>query len=145
MPGKVTNFLWRVCKGCLPTTTALHGRRVTISEECPWCHQDKEYDVHVLFTYDFDKITWHGACFSQIIQLARDDVGQVFDVLRKVFQMYSREQCVQIGILCWSLWNRCNKWVWDKVNSLVFGVQAASMNLLHDWKGSSAAESAANV
>ncbi|KAK1400059.1 hypothetical protein POM88_009922 [Heracleum sosnowskyi] len=27
-----------------------------------------------------------------------------------------------------------NKWVWDKANGSAFGVKAAAMNLLHDWK-----------
>lgn len=41
---------------------------------------------------------------------------------------------MQMEMLCWSLWNRRNKWVWDKVNGSAFGVMAAARNLLRDWR-----------
>lgn len=31
IPGKVLNFMWRVCKGCLPTAATLVSKRVNIS------------------------------------------------------------------------------------------------------------------
>ena len=37
-------------------------------------------------------------------------------------------------MLCWSIWNRRNKWVWDKANGSIFGVRAAPNNLLHNWQ-----------
>lgn len=37
-------------------------------------------------------------------------------------------------MVCWSLWKRRNKWVWDKANGSAFGVIAAASNLLRDWK-----------
>lgn len=53
MPGKVINFLWRVCKGCLPTTDVLVMRKVNIDDKCPLCHNNKETNVHTLFQCDF--------------------------------------------------------------------------------------------
>lgn len=35
MPGKVVNFVWRVCKGCLPTAAALITKKVNINARCP--------------------------------------------------------------------------------------------------------------
>lgn len=59
--------------------------------------------MHILFQCDFAKTTWIGVGFKQLIQLVDDDDVQAFDVLRKAFQIYTREQCVKIGMLCWSL------------------------------------------
>lgn len=55
-------------------------------------------------------------------------------VIRHAFEKCSREQCVQLGMVCWSLWNRRNKWVWEKINGSAFGVIAAAFNLLRDWR-----------
>lgn len=33
--GKVVNFQWRVCKGCLPTLTALASKQVSMGTGCP--------------------------------------------------------------------------------------------------------------
>ena len=56
-------------------------------------------------------------------------------VFLRLFEFCTREHCTLIAIISWSLWNRRNKWVWDKVNSYVFSVKAAALNLLTDWKG----------
>ncbi|XP_074352667.1 uncharacterized protein LOC141691812 [Apium graveolens] len=56
MPVKVLNFLWRVCKGCLPTTVALVSKRGDISAIFPWCYGGVESDTHVFFECDFAKI-----------------------------------------------------------------------------------------
>ncbi|XP_074323203.1 uncharacterized protein LOC141660141 [Apium graveolens] len=55
-------------------------------------------------------------------------------MIRNVFDKVSKEQCVQLGMVCWSLWNRRNNWVWNKVNGSAIGVMAAVSNLLRDWR-----------
>lgn len=56
MPGKVANFLWRVCKGVLPTAWALAIKHVNVIANCPRCHSGLETDSHILFECDFAKI-----------------------------------------------------------------------------------------
>lgn len=53
LPGKVTNFLWRVCTSCLPTASALVLKHVDMNVVCPWCHAANETDTHTLFECDF--------------------------------------------------------------------------------------------
>lgn len=38
-----------------------------------------------------------------------------------------------VGLLCWNLWNRRNKWIWERVNTSGFGVKAMSLNMMTDW------------
>lgn len=52
------------------------------------------------------------------------------NVIYRCFSIGSREQCVLIGMIGWSIWNRRNKSLWEKVNGSVFGVLAAAHNLL---------------
>lgn len=48
--------------------------------------------------------------------------------------MVSRDLCAMIGIVCWGLWNRRNKWVWERANGSAFGVKSGALNLLADWR-----------
>ena len=131
LPGKV-NFLWRACSACLPTTVALLTKMVQVDVKCPWCQVEDEDEIHVLFTCSFAKSVWEATSVHDLIQVLPGE--RVFDVLQQVFASGTRDQVVLIALLCWNIWNRRNKWVWDKVNMSVFGVQEGAMNLLYDWR-----------
>lgn len=132
--GKVTNFLWRVCKSCLLTARALVTKHVEVSIMCPWCHSANETDTHVLFECDFARTVWNMTGMASTVQHQSSDSAGM--VIRNVFDKYLREQGVHIGMVCWSLWSRRNKWVWEKINGSAFGVVAAAFNLLRDWRES---------
>lgn len=94
----------------------------------------KETDMHILFQCDFARTVWYQSGIQLLNTIMPED--SVFEVLRRMFDNVSRDQCIRIRIclICWSLWNRRNKWVWDKANDSAFGVNAAAANLFHDWK-----------
>lgn len=87
-------------------------KRVEIDVGCPWCHREAETDRHVLFECGFAKTIWLGTCLEHLIQPTGNEMA--FEVLLKAFSSANREQCVQIGMFCWSLWKRRNNWVWEK-------------------------------
>lgn len=132
LPGKVTNFLWRVSRSWLPTAAALAEKRVQIDTCCQWCLQAVESAVHVLFECSFAKSVWTDERVQMDIQVVPGDT--VFNVLSRIFDRCNKEQIVQVVMMCWSIWNRRNKWVWDRVNMSSFGVQAHARNLLYDWR-----------
>lgn len=132
VPGKIGNFLWRVCRGCLPTTNALAMKRVNVSVNCPWCHNEIETDGHVLFGCDFAKTVWLNSEVKHVVQIAPMETA--FEVLSRCFAACSINQCVLIAMICWSIWNRRNKWVWERANGSFFGVLAAARNMLNDWR-----------
>lgn len=115
-----------MCKGCLPTAHALELKHVNIDARCPWCHSAIENDTHVLFLCDFTKTVWCHAGMDRFVQSSSQDA--TFVVLQRAFDVCTKDQCVFIGMLCWSIWNRRNKWVWEKANGSVFGVRAAATN-----------------
>lgn len=97
-------------------------KKMNINENCPWCHNSKETDMHVLFQCDFARIVWHMAGIQSMNPIMPHE--SVFDVLHRMFDRGSRDQCVWLGMYCWSIWNRRNKWVWDKANGSAFGVKS---------------------
>lgn len=121
-----------MCRGCLPTASALAMKKVDVDVLCPWCHSTVENDVHVLFECDFAKTVWRNSDVHDLIKVVQGDT--VFAVLSRCFSTCTRDQCVLIGMIGWSIWHRRNKWVWERANGSVFGVVAAARNLLYDWK-----------
>ncbi|KAL8113024.1 hypothetical protein AgCh_020371 [Apium graveolens] len=132
LPGKVLNLVWRACCGCLPTAMALTNKRVEINKICPWCHQAEETDIHVFFECNFARSMW--LCFGlrDAMQVSRGE--GIMNILQRIFDTLSQEKCTLIGIVCWSLWYRRNKWVWDKVNKSVHGMMKEAMAMLQDWR-----------
>lgn len=113
LPSKIVNFLWRACKLCLPTAVALVLKNVQIDVKCLWCRMYNEDVVHMLFHYSFAQSVWESTGLEHLVQVLPQDT--VFDVLQGVWQNGTQEQFITVGLFCWSLWSRRNKWVWDKV------------------------------
>ncbi|XP_017217366.2 uncharacterized protein LOC108194940 [Daucus carota subsp. sativus] len=131
LPSKVTHLVWRLCKGCLPTNAALVMKHVNIEAGCPWCHREAETSVHVMFLCDFAKTVWLTAGMAHLVNCFSYETPSA--VLQKVFEQGTKDQCVEIAMLCWSIWNRRNRWVWDHVNGSVFGVKNIATHLLREW------------
>ncbi|XP_074328096.1 uncharacterized protein LOC141666009 [Apium graveolens] len=111
---------------------ALESKHVDIDVRCPWCHSEIEIDVHVMFLCNFAKTVWLTSGVSHLVECTTSDLP--FQILTRVFENGTRDQWVEISMICWSLWNRRNRWVWHRVNGSVFGVRHSAINLLAEWK-----------
>lgn len=132
LPGKVRFFLWRTCRSCLPTGKALVNKRVNIDGKCPWCRMEEEDEKHVLFECQFAKEVWTSTSMVQWVQISPGET--ISEVFRRLFSSGTRAQCALLALICWSLWNRRNKWLWNRVSVSIFGTTSSAMNLLTDWK-----------
>lgn len=88
--------------------------------------------MHVLFECCFAKKVWEAVGMQNVVSVGEND--EVLDVLRRIFESIDRDQCVMVGLFCWSLWFHRNKWVWERTNITVFGVKDLGLNLLADWR-----------
>ncbi|KAL8113302.1 hypothetical protein AgCh_020567 [Apium graveolens] len=132
LPGKVLNFDWRVCRGCLPTARDLVMKRVQINVKCPWCLVKDEDATHVLFDCSYARSVWTQMGLTDVSTAGYE--GHITDIIQHFAEKCSRGNFALILLVCWNLWNRRNRWVWDRVNVSEFGVQALVMNMLHEWK-----------
>ncbi|KAL8101548.1 hypothetical protein AgCh_033450 [Apium graveolens] len=55
----------------------------------------------------------------------------VLQILKQAFQGSTKEQCAQIGLLCWSLWIRRNTWDWRKAHEK--GNECQSRGQMQQW------------
>lgn len=134
LPGKVLNFLWRVCRNVLPTAVALVSKHVNIQQVCSWCHFQNEDTMHTFFSCGFAKEVWYSMGLQRL--LPNCDEITVLQIFKQVFSANSSEVCAIFGLICWALWIRRNSWVWSRKSMSVFGVTAMVTNLLQDWKRS---------
>lgn len=129
---KILNFLWRACVNVLPIAVALRNKRVDISDVCTWCHKSAEDAIHTLFGCSIAKEVWNSVGLLDLVQTTQNDT--VMGLLKRVFEVGTQEQAVMVGLLCWALWSRRNKWIWERVNMSIFGIKAMELNLVSDWK-----------
>lgn len=67
LPGKISNFLWRVVRGVLPTAEMLTQKHVDISPQCAWCQNHAEDVVHVLFQCCFAREVWESTGLQNLV------------------------------------------------------------------------------
>lgn len=111
---------------------ALAYKRVIIDKNCPWCDQAEETDTYILFACNFARSMW--LCFGLKGDLQVGSGETVLDILQHDFEFLSLEKCALIRLVCWILWYRRNKWVWDKVNKSIQGMKNVAMVMLQDWR-----------
>lgn len=69
--------------------------------------------------------------FTIFLSILPED--SAFDIVRRAFDRCSKDKCTLIAFIC-SIWNRRNKWIWERVNMSAFGIKAVALNLLGEWK-----------
>ncbi|KAL8119392.1 hypothetical protein AgCh_016783 [Apium graveolens] len=62
--------------------------------------------------------------------------GSINDIFRQLVSVCTPDKLALIALICWNLWNRRNRWVWDKVSTSEFGVQSTEVNMLQEWRHS---------
>lgn len=132
LPGKVINLVWRAARDVLPTSIALRSKQVDIEANCTWCKHGPETVIHVLFECAFAVEVWGMVGMLSVVYVEDNDSTK--SILKRAFSLGSTEQCYVIALLCWGLWTRRNKWVWEKVVMSAFGVKSMAMNMLNDWR-----------
>lgn len=132
VPGKVVNFIWRACRSVIPTAVALEGKRVQIDTRYSWCLSQEEDIIHVLFRCSFAKKVWSRVGMQEI----NDETcqGSMIGIFQNLFSRSTREKIIWVAVVCWCLWNRRNRWVWDRIMGSDFGVYSTAVNMVNDWK-----------
>lgn len=90
---------------------------------------------HILFESQFARYVWSQSCMAQWTQTLPSET--ILEHFKRLFNSGSKEKCVLLALICWSLWNRRNKWVWNRIAGSVFGTTSAAMSFLVKLEGSS--------
>ncbi|XP_074368774.1 uncharacterized protein LOC141708859 [Apium graveolens] len=117
---------------CLPTAVALLTKRVEIASRCTWCLMRDEDTYHVMFDCSFARSVWARANIQEVD--SANYTGDIVEFIQYLFFVCTRDKLVHLVMLYWNLWNRRNKWVWNRVSISGFGVQATTMNMINEWQ-----------
>ena len=63
--------------------------------------------VYMLCIYANSKTMWRAVGLDKLVSCVEQENPKV--VVERVFKQDSREQCVEVAMLCWSLWHRRNR------------------------------------
>ncbi|KAK6147935.1 hypothetical protein DH2020_018847 [Rehmannia glutinosa] len=98
IPPKVKFFLWRTCKGCLPTRTNLGRKGVHIPQFCVMCEAHLENCWHTFIDCGFGVDCWHEAHLWTTVNIFADKSVSfqdwVFKMLNDLDQDISTKICM---------------------------------------------------
>lgn len=130
--------MWRVARGVIPTAVDLIKKHVDILPHCTWCHNLSEDVAHVFFQCSFAREVWENTGLYHPIFTGGILTGKA--TFRRILTTATATQCTMFSLICWSLWVRRNKWVWERVSISGFGVKHMAFNLMADWNSARARE-----
>ncbi|KAG8380432.1 hypothetical protein BUALT_Bualt06G0014700 [Buddleja alternifolia] len=111
LPHKIRVFIWRVCRGILPTLSNLIRRRCNVETICPCCSMHEESDSHILLHCDLARQIWSLSNILWVI--IADWSDSAHEWIRKVLAKVTEEEGKLFLTLCWAIWSACNKMLWE--------------------------------
>ncbi|XP_074378240.1 uncharacterized protein LOC141719767 [Apium graveolens] len=78
-----------------------------------------------------EREVWAAVGMMKLVLVVPGDT--VFQVTKRVFQNGNKDQGAMFGMICWALWYRRNKWLWDKIVVSAFGIKSMALNMKSDW------------
>lgn len=78
---------------------ALFRKKMVQDVMCPWCGSTTETDTHVLLTCGFARTVWAMTGMERVTHGITNEIA--FDLFIKIFDVCTKDQCVQIGMITW--------------------------------------------
>ncbi|XP_043815337.1 uncharacterized protein LOC122724442 [Manihot esculenta] len=106
VPPKVRDFLWRTCRGVLPTRDILLRRGIHVPAACLFCDHDESIS-HVFLHCPMAVELWRLAGFSTAV-----DFSIFMDFFIHIYNTFGRERTARMAIHAWKLWHARNERLW---------------------------------
>ncbi|CAJ2645584.1 unnamed protein product [Trifolium pratense] len=134
VPPKIKNFIWRLCRNCIPTRARLIQKGVNCPDICALCENEQENNLHIFLLCNNAKEIWKSVGWWNTLQTHLQH-NNIADIIFSVLQVFNSDQVSLFMVLLWSIWQQRNDKVWrDKVEPFQH-VRARAINLLTYWKG----------
>ncbi|KAL3826043.1 hypothetical protein ACJIZ3_022072 [Penstemon smallii] len=132
LPNKIKIFVWRACKGLLPTRANLVKRKVTTVQSCVMCEDSTEVIFHCLYSCPLARQVW---AVSNIPCSVYNFVGfEVRDWLLNMKQKSEEGIFDLCLLLCWSLWHARNKRFFEGTNPNAMEITSFARKYLEDLR-----------
>ena len=114
VPPKIRNFIWRVCRGCLPTRQRLQERNVSCPLNCELCLNPVENELHIFFHCSTSMHCWTIAGLDDLIRNRLHRCVTVAEVIMDICSSENPEVVQHFMMLLWGLWNNRNNMIWNQ-------------------------------
>ncbi|EEF43404.1 conserved hypothetical protein [Ricinus communis] len=126
IPTKVRNLMWKICSNCIRTAMNLRMRYVDLDPLCKWCNREPETLFHVLFGCSMARECWDLLGF----RFSFPTESPICSWIQNFFIDNHEDTCAKMALVCGSLWNQRNHWVWNKQSNTTYGVISPANQLL---------------
>jgi hypothetical protein len=111
VPPKVQVFIWRACKGILPTQTHLFDKGISNTFSCVWCGDEAETEDHLLWRCEFAQRVWNE---SPVTFASRVHVDMSFtDFIDYCITDLASPSLEITFYTAWAIWKARNELVWN--------------------------------
>ena len=129
IPPKVKTFMWRLCRGILPTGMNLVHKHISVPITCVVCGGDVEHARHVFMECPFARACWEEIDITDFAG-AIEIVGECF------FQLLSSPQSNIATKFCttlWGIWYQRNKQLWVQMSLTPIHTVESCLQLWEEW------------
>ena len=134
LPPKVRFFLWKVCRGWLPTTATLSHRGMEVDPRCPRCGKERESVFHALWSCRESKQAWKILGWWRLIKDGYR--GDMVDFLTWIQDSFSSSEFEAFVMIMWSSWNHRNAGIHSNTTRPVADRINLTLQLLEDFRAS---------
>ncbi|KAH0981426.1 hypothetical protein GBA52_008603 [Prunus armeniaca] len=115
VPPKIKNFLWHATHGRLPTTLALHKRKIAGTPLCPICQAHEESVERLLLSCLWVKFVWFGGSLNYKIDKQGITTFNQWLLKCTTDGLQTKEEkwhilCI-IAVTCWIIWKTSNRFI----------------------------------
>ncbi|MCH98629.1 ribonuclease H protein, partial [Trifolium medium] len=133
-PPKIKNFMWRLCRNCIPTRTRLLQKGVNCPNNCVLCDEEAEDNLHILIYCDTIKQVWHRTGLWNTIQSRASNNTNMDVLVFSILQVLSAKQSSLFAVVLWSIWQSRNNKLWRSQAETATTVYHRACTVLTDWQ-----------
>ncbi|XP_058742674.1 uncharacterized protein LOC131615213 [Vicia villosa] len=115
IPPRVKNFLWRLCRNCVPTRTRLIDKGVGCPDSCVIYGNGYENNNHLYFQCPKSIVYWEKVGLWQTIQQLVNNGGDFSSVVFSFLQVSTHENQAVFSTILWSIWKSRNNALWNQI------------------------------
>ena len=105
---QIKNFLWRMCRGVLPTKLQLQSKGIDVSASYLFCANSLENAWHLFISCPFAISCWSQLKVSDLIESMANTSESLVEWFFKLLKTQNKEVIGKISAVLWAIWIQHN-------------------------------------